>query len=106
MKAYKQFVNEATRKVDIVEFDIDYEADFSHDPVTNLYDSDSSHNTHEDIVIEGTKRLNTMIARGDYNLVKCRDCNRYFLLPKSEKKWFEERNLVAPKRCPRCRKRK
>ena len=106
MKAYKNYVNEETMKIDIVEFDVDNEFDFSHDPVTNLYDSDNGHTIFAENKIEGTERLNAEIARGDYSLVKCKDCSRYFLLPKEEIEWFEDRGLVAPKRCPVCRKKK
>lgn len=106
MKAYKNYVNEETMKIDIVEFDIDYEFDFSHDPVTNLYDSDNGHTIHKDAKLEDLEKLNKEIEQGDFSLLKCKDCNRYFLLPKDEKEWFEERGLVAPKRCPACRRKK
>lgn len=105
MKAYKKCVNEETMKIDIVEFDIDNPFDFSHDPVTNLYDSDNSHSLEKEIITYA-ESLNAKIDRGDYSLMKCKDCNRYFLLPKSEKEWFEERSLAVPKRCPRCRSKR
>jgi hypothetical protein len=106
MKAYKTCVNEETMKIDIVEFDIDKKFDFSHDPVTNLCDSDggqSLHGINKDAKLESVERLNKEIESGELSLLKCKDCERYFLLPRTEKEWFTSRGLITPKRCPKCR---
>jgi ribosomal protein L36 len=36
-------------------------------------------------------------------LLACRDCNADFVITSSQRKWFIERSLTVPKRCPACR---
>jgi hypothetical protein len=36
-------------------------------------------------------------------LVACRDCNADFVITSGQRKWFIERDLSVPKRCPACR---
>lgn len=106
MKAYKNYVNEETMKIDTIEFDVDNEFDFSHDPVTNFCDSDNGHNVSRDTNMEYIEELNKEIESGEHSLLKCKDCERYFLLPRSEKEWFSSRGLIVPKRCPKCRSKR
>lgn len=106
MKAYKSFVNEETMKIDSIEFDIDNELDFSHDPVTNFCESDNGHSTSKSNTIEWVEELNKDIESGEQSLLKCKDCNRYFLLPRGENEWFKSRGLIIPKRCPKCRSKR
>ena len=106
MKAYKTCVNEETMKIDTIEFDVNNEFDFSHDPVTNLCDADGGHSISRDTHTKYIKELNKEIESGEFSLLKCKDCERYFLLPRTEKEWFTSRNLVIPKRCPKCRNKR
>lgn len=41
----------------------------------------------------------------DLNKV-CRDCNSQFTVTEDNQKWFAERNLHIPERCPECRKKR
>lgn len=36
-------------------------------------------------------------------IAKCVDCGNYYIIPKSEKKWFVTRGFRLPVRCRRCR---
>ena len=40
------------------------------------------------------------------DIIRCKDCGNYFLLGHNEKCWYAAKGLVAPKRCPSCRKSK
>ena len=44
-------------------------------------------------------------ASEESTTLECIECKTKFSLTKKEKQWFEERNLVPPKRCPECRRR-
>lgn len=35
--------------------------------------------------------------------IKCQDCNNEFVFTASEQKFYNEKNLVPPKRCKKCR---
>lgn len=34
---------------------------------------------------------------------ECMDCKKVFEMTSGEIKWYEEKNLIIPKRCPECR---
>ena len=106
MKAYKSYVNEEKMKIESIEFDIDNEFDFSHDPVTNFCESDNGHSISKANNAEWNEEVNKEIESGEFSLLKCKDCNRYFLLPRTEREWFISRGLTVPKRCTKCRKKK
>lgn len=36
-------------------------------------------------------------------LVKCKDCEEYFVLKAGERRFFKKNNLCEPKRCKKCR---
>lgn len=38
------------------------------------------------------------------DIVKCKECGKYFLIQYNERLWYTQRGLSIPKRCPRCRK--
>ncbi len=105
MKAYKTFFNEETGKFDYIEFDIDHEFDFSHDPQTNFTESDNGHTCIKESFMEGLKKDNEKIESGEWKVLKCKDCGRYYVLPKEEE-WFVDRGLNPPKRCVSCRGKK
>ena len=44
-------------------------------------------------------------ASEESTTLECIECKTKFTLTKKETQWFEERNLVPPKRCPECRRR-
>lgn len=106
MKAYKCYVNEETMKIDTIEFNVANKFDFSHDPVTNLCDEDDGHSISKHNSMEYVEELNKEIDSGEHSLLKCKECERYFLLPRTEKEWFTSRGLIVPKRCPKCRKKR
>lgn len=35
--------------------------------------------------------------------IKCQDCEEEFVFTANEQKFYEEKNLVFPKRCKKCR---
>lgn len=39
-------------------------------------------------------------------LKTCKDCGKLFWLPYVEEAWFTARDMVPPKRCPSCRKKR
>lgn len=36
-------------------------------------------------------------------IAKCVDCGKYYIIPKSEREWFQARGFRLPVRCKRCR---
>lgn len=38
------------------------------------------------------------------DIVKCKECGKYFLIQYNERLWYTQRDLSIPKRCPHCRK--
>ena len=46
------------------------------------------------------------LASINEDIIRCKDCGNYFLLGYREKCWYADKGLVAPKRCPSCRKSK
>ena len=36
----------------------------------------------------------------------CRDCSEEFVIVENEAKWFEDRDMQLPKRCPNCRRKR
>ena len=46
------------------------------------------------------------LASINEDIIRCKDCGNYFLLGHNEKCWYADKGLVAPKRCPSCRKSK
>lgn len=38
------------------------------------------------------------------DIVKCKECGKYFLIQYNERIWYTQRGLSIPKRCPHCRK--
>ena len=50
--------------------------------------------------------LEELKDRYDYVIRYCRDCNRPFMLRKSELDWFHRKGANLPVRCPKCRKKK
>lgn len=106
MKAFKMCYNEETGKVDYVEFEIKHEFDFSNDPVTNLVDTDDGHTCDNYHFFDDLEDINREIGQGETEVVKCKDCGRYFILPRSEKEWFEDRDLNVPRRCVPCRNKR
>ena len=105
LDAFKMRYNEETGKLDYVQFKIKHEFDFSNDPVTNLVDTDNSHTCDKYHFLDDVKEFNEEIERGETDVVKCKDCGRYFILLWSEKEWFEDRDLNIPRRCVSCRKK-
>ncbi len=106
MKAYKFFYNEETGLVDYVEFDIAHDFDFSHDPKTNIAETDGSHNVSLESTKQFVENANYEIEVGLMKVLKCKNCGRYYYLPKREESWFADRGLVPPKRCQFCRGKK
>lgn len=35
---------------------------------------------------------------------ECKDCGKTYEMTPTELRWYEEKNLIVPKRCPECRK--
>ena len=106
MKAYKLFYNDELCRFDLYEFEVKGEFDFSHDPKTNLYGEDFTHNCNKESVYEELHKLNKELEDGELEVARCKDCEMYFIIPADEKQWFEDRNLQIPKRCPKCRARR
>ena len=46
------------------------------------------------------------LASINEDIIRCKDCGNYFLLGHNEKCWYADKGLIAPKRCPSCRKSK
>ncbi len=103
MKAYKLFYNEETKLTDYVEFEIANEFDFSNDPKTNIAETDGGHNIFLENVQQDVEEINRDIKEGRMKILKCKECGRYFYLPKKEEEWFADRGMASPKRCQFCR---
>ena len=106
MKLFKHIVDEKTKLVEVIEFEAKNEFDFNNDPVTNFTESENTHSSDKDSAYEWARELNEDIENGSYKLLKCKDCDMYYLLPSSEEDWFIANNMIPPKRCPKCRKKR
>ncbi len=106
MKCFKQKYNDSTKRIEVIEFEVSREFDFSHEPETNLYDAVHSHNCDLSNAKRAIELINNDISNGDLKIEKCKDCNLYFYLPLSEINWFKYKGMNPPKRCPACRKKK
>ena len=49
-------------------------------------------------------RFNKDLEAGRIEVIKCKDCGKFFILNQDERIWFDQRNLNKPKRCANCRK--
>ncbi len=103
MKAFKLRYDEKTNRLYYVDFTVKNEFDFSNEPETNLYDAENGHNIHEDSFMKDLNEMNEEIANDLTKIIKCKDCSKYFILPKLEIEWFNDHDLNLPKRCPKCR---
>ena len=102
MKLYKYAYDEKAKKLDIVEFEGRHEFDYSNDPGTNFYESIHSYTA----IFENAKRFvdeyNALVAEGKSRIIKCKECGIFVLQSEGEMKWFKDRGLTPPKRCPDC----
>lgn len=103
MKAYREIWDEENNRFDYIAFEIKHEFDFDSAPETNLYDSENVYKLEEKYMIKGVMKDNERLRSGEYKVIKCKDCGKYFILTLDEKIWFEDRGLSAPRRCQRCR---
>lgn len=106
MKAYKCNYNETSKKLEIMEFDVDHEFDFSHDPSSNIVGEDGGHTMEPDGILEFIRETNEDIVEGSSIIFKCRDCGKYEIMEESEIQWYAERDYKLPKRCFQCRRKK
>ena len=103
MKAYKIFYNEKTKLLDLMEFDISDEFDFSHDPDSNMDEENHSHCCVKESMEEDVNRLNEQIKSGSLQIRRCKDCGGYFSANEQFRHWYKYRGLDVPKRCGKCR---
>lgn len=103
MKAYKIYYNADEKRVDLLEFDIAYEFDFSYDPDSNIDGEDHCHNCDLKSITESVEKLNNRILEGDLEVFKCKNCDKYFFVSQEEKLWYMDMNMKPPKRCSDCR---
>ena len=103
IKAYKYYYNEKEKLVELLEFLVKDQCDFSNEPETNFAEGVNAHNINHENALLACHKFNDDIARGKLMIQKCKDCGIYFLITKDEKEWFESRNLFVPKRCCKCR---
>ena len=104
MKAYKVYYdyNDKTWKYDKFLSEVCQTSDFEHWNAT-LLDAESACIHHnENLVINAEN----MSLRSHYTICTCKECKKDYILTYDEYSWFLDRNLNAPKRCPKCRKRK
>lgn len=103
MLAYKLRYDEDNKRFTAISFEVSNEYDFSNDPITNFVEWDHMHICGFQRAADAAEHLNNDIMLGKFELKQCKDCHRYFIITKSEIEWFNERGLVAPKRCTNCR---
>lgn len=106
MKGYKYYFNEEAKQFDLIEFDLLSEKDFSHDPESNLEGEENCHNCNKTSALNGVAKMNDKLASGEFTVHKCKDCSKFFIITKDEKRYFAERNLNMPKRCSACRRKR
>ena len=102
MKLYKMVIDDDSRLPKMVEFFGVNEYDSKNAPETNLYDAMHSHTADQESVCDYVADIKS----GKIEVRKCSVCGKYFFLTDSEAKWFTERKLSKPKRCPECRHHK
>lgn len=52
--------------------------------------------------VESVDRNNFNLKNGTFSFKICKDCGKAFCQSADEVKWFEDRDLVPPKRCSSC----
>ena len=82
IKAYKKYFNEDKGAIDLIEYEVKRENDFSREPATNLADAAYSHFVSKSLADESVKKLNEELIVGKSKLGVCSRCSRYYLLIK------------------------
>ena len=103
MKIYNLYYNEETKKIDVQNFIVKDEFDFSYASKLNFQDGPIGHFVSEEDARTLANGYNEDIASGKLILKRCKECNKYFVLKDSEVEWYSASGLAIPKRCSKCR---
>ena len=106
MVGYREIWDDENNKFIMQEFELKHKYDFDSIPESNLTDTMNGYNEHKEIVEEHITRDNEKLANGEFHVLKCKDCSKFFILPEDEITWFKQRDMVPPKRCPFCRSKR
>lgn len=105
MKIWYLYYNENEKRIDYKEDELPIiaaEQDFP----SNIDEEQHQAFTREQDAIAAADAANEELKTDELHIRKCKDCGIYYYTTWREEAWFESLNLLMPKRCKKCRRKR